>query len=62
MRTRFDVLGLTGERRREDGEREGKQSAPGLGVYAAWLGGLPGWLGGAHVAPHAARSGSRAQL
>ena len=37
------MLGLTEERERDG---EGKSRAPGLGVYAAWLGGLPGWLSG----------------
>ena len=45
---RFDVLGLTEERERDG---EGKSRAPGLGVYAAWLGGLPGWLSGAPLHP-----------
>ncbi|KAK9917879.1 hypothetical protein WJX75_009169 [Coccomyxa subellipsoidea] len=41
---RFDVLGLT--RQRSEANLE-KHSPPGLGVYAAWLGGLPGFLSGA---------------
>lgn len=41
--SRFDVLGLT--RQRSEAKQE-KHSPPGLGVYAAWLGGLPGFLSG----------------
>ncbi|EIE27497.1 hypothetical protein COCSUDRAFT_39153 [Coccomyxa subellipsoidea C-169] len=41
---RFDVLGLT--RQRPEAKQE-KPAPPGLGVYAAWLGGLPGFLSGA---------------
>ncbi|KAK9815413.1 hypothetical protein WJX72_003252 [[Myrmecia] bisecta] len=36
----FDPLGLAKPR------RQGKEAAPGLGVWSAWLGGLPGWLSG----------------
>jgi hypothetical protein len=34
----FDVLGVT------RGRQQGRP--PGLGVFASWLGGLPGWLAG----------------
>ncbi|CAL8463479.1 g3013 [Coccomyxa elongata] len=40
----FDVLGLTRQRAKAKPE---KQGPPGLGVYSAWLGGLPGFLSGA---------------
>jgi len=45
---RFDVLGLV---QRRPGARGGSRggAAPGLGVYAAWLGGLPGFLSGARA-------------
>ncbi len=39
----FDVLGLTRQRAKAKPE---KQGPPGLGVYSAWLGGLPGFLSG----------------
>ena len=43
---RFDVLGLV-QRRRQGGQAGQRDSgAPGLGVYSAWLGGLPGFLSG----------------
>ena len=42
---RFDLLGLV---QRRSGGRPGQRDlgAPGLGVYSAWLGGLPGFLSG----------------
>jgi len=51
---RFDVLGLV---QRRPGARGGPRggAAPGLGVYAAWLGGLPGFLSGARDRPAAWR-------
>ena len=39
----FDVWGLAGQR---------DSGAPGLGVYSAWLGGLPGFLSGAALPAH----------
>eukprot|EP00879_Flechtneria_rotunda_P000404 GHRR01000498.1.p1 GENE.GHRR01000498.1~~GHRR01000498.1.p1 ORF type:complete len:283 (+),score=59.09 GHRR01000498.1:120-968(+) len=38
---RFDVLGLTASNRQKPDDEP-----PGLGVYASWIGGLPGWLAG----------------
>jgi hypothetical protein len=41
---RFNPLGLA---EREPSSISGKGgAAPGLGVFAAWLGGLPGWMSG----------------
>eukprot|EP00891_Asterochloris_glomerata_P000065 jgi/Astpho2/65/Aster-04541 len=37
----LDPLGLA---RQAEGDRP--EAAPGLGVFSAWLGGLPGWLSG----------------
>lgn len=48
----FDFLGLAARRwpaggRGPAGEQPADDEAPpGLGVYASWLGGLPGWLAG----------------
>ena len=46
---RFDVLGLV--QRRQPGGPAGQRGsgAPGLGIYSAWLGGLPGFLSGARL-------------
>lgn len=42
---RFDVLGLT--RPKATPTKAGEPEAlPGFGVFAPWLGGLPGWLAG----------------
>ena len=43
---RFDVLGLVQRRRRGGPGAQRDSGAPGLGVYSAWLGGLPGFLSG----------------
>ena len=46
---RFDVLGLVQQRRRGGPGGQRDSGAPGLGIYSAWLGGLPGFLSGAHL-------------
>ena len=46
---RFDVLGLVQRRRRGGPSGQRDSGAPGLGVYSAWLGGLPGFLSGARL-------------
>lgn len=43
---RFDVLGLVQRRQRGGPAGQRDSGAPGLGVYSAWLGGLPGFLSG----------------
>ena len=51
---RFDVLGLTRPRARRrvaDRERSAGGELPGLGIFSAWLGGLPGWLSGMLTSP-----------
>lgn len=42
---RFDVLGFT--RPKTTSSKPGEaEKLPGFGVFAPWLGGLPGWLAG----------------